>query len=145
MKENALISVTTNLVYEDDGIDSIEMITQGQYCVNDGEFIIKYSESDPEQIGNINTTMTISPDGLVTIVREGDIHSHMVFEQGHKHLMHYDTQYGSITVGISAKKVATLLGENGGDVEIDYAIEIDNALASENTLRLNVRKSSIPS
>ncbi|MDR1116692.1 MAG: DUF1934 domain-containing protein [Oscillospiraceae bacterium] len=146
MNNNALISIKTDLLYEDDNSDSLEMITQGQYCrLNNGEYTIKYSESDPENTGNVETTVTITPAGLVTVEREGDIYSHMVFEQGQKHLVHYETEYGSLTVGISAKKVAAVLSDTGGDLEIDYSVEIDNAVASDNSLKVNVRFPNLPS
>ena len=32
------------------------------------------------------------------------------------------------------------LGESGGDVEIDYAIEIDNLIAGQNLFRMSVKK-----
>ena len=32
------------------------------------------------------------------------------------------------------------VGESGGDLEIDYAIEVDNLLAGQNFFRMNVRK-----
>lgn len=142
---NALISVKTSLVYEDDGADAIEMITHGQFCKDSDGYIIKYWETDFENSGNTKTTVTVEDNGLITVVREGDIHSHMVFEQGHKHLVHYDTEFGSLTVGISASKIRTTLGDDGGDIEINYAVEIDNTLASENRLKMNVKPDSLPS
>ncbi len=71
----------------------------------------------------------------------------MVFESGCKHLSHYDTAMGALTVGVCATKVDAALDEAGGDIEIDYAIEVDCMLAGENTIRINVREprpSSIP-
>ena len=64
----------------------------------------------------------------------------MIFEQGQKHLVHYDTEFGSITIGVSASRVRYTLGENGGDISIDYALEIDNTVATENKLIMNVRE-----
>jgi len=64
----------------------------------------------------------------------------MIFEQGQKHLIYYDTEFGSMTIGVSANKVNTTLTENGGDIEIDYSLEIDHAIASDNILKMNVRK-----
>jgi uncharacterized beta-barrel protein YwiB (DUF1934 family) len=54
---------------------------------------------------------------------------------------------GALTVGVCATKVDAALDEAGGDIEIDYAIEVDCMLAGENTIRINVREprpSSIP-
>ena len=57
-----------------------------------------------------------------------------------KHILYYDTEFGAVTIGVSANRVNADLTENGGDIEIDYSIEIDHAVASDNILKLNVRK-----
>lgn len=138
--DDVLISIKTKQFLEDGTPDSIEMLTGGRYSHCADGFVITYDETDPDTSGNIKTTVTVSPDKLITVLREGEIHSQMIFEQGRKHLVHYDTAYGSLTVGISAHKVNTKLDCAGGDIEIDYAIEVDNAVTSENRLKMNISR-----
>ena len=52
----------------------------------------------------------------------------------------YETPYGALSIGVSTKRMRSTLGESGGDVEIDYAIEIDNLLAGQNLFRMSVKK-----
>ena len=52
----------------------------------------------------------------------------------------YETPYGALSVGINTKKMHANLNERGGEIEIDYAIEIDHAVAGENTFHIDVRE-----
>jgi uncharacterized beta-barrel protein YwiB (DUF1934 family) len=44
-------------------------------------------------------------------------------------------------VGVSASKVKTALTEQGGSIEMEYALEIDHAVAGENTIQIDIRES----
>lgn len=140
MKDNVLISVSGSHIYDNYTEDLLEMITTGSYQLKDGVYTITYSETEPNNSGSYKTTFTIDPNRKVTVVREGEISSHMIFEQGQKHLIYCDTDFGAMTIGVSADRIETKLSENGGDIEIVYSIEIDQSLASDNILKLNVRK-----
>lgn len=140
MKDNVLISVSGSHIYDNYTEDLLEMITTGSYQLKDGVYTITYSETEPNNSGSYKTTFTIDPNRKVTVVREGEISSHMIFEQGQKHLIYYDTDFGAMTIGVSADRIETKLSENGGDIEIVYSIEIDQSVASDNILKLNVRK-----
>ena len=52
----------------------------------------------------------------------------------------YETPYGALSIGINTKRMRSTLDDAGGDLEIDYAIEIDNLLAGQNLFRMNVKK-----
>ena len=52
----------------------------------------------------------------------------------------YDTPYGALSIGINTRKMRAALDDHGGQIEIDYAIEIDHAVAGENLFRINVRE-----
>ena len=140
MKDNVLISVSGSHIYDNYTEDLLEMITTGSYQLKDGVYTITYSETEPNNSGSYKTTFTIDPNSKVTVVREGEISSHIIFEQGQKHLIYYDTDFVAMTIGVSADRIETKLSENGGDIEIVYSIEIDQSLASDNILKLNVRK-----
>ena len=140
MKDNVLISVSGSHIYENYTEDLMEMLTPGNYHIKDGTYTITYNESDSDSSDSYTTTLTIDPNRRITIIREGEVPSHMVFEQGEKHVIYYDTEFGAMTIGVSANRINAKLSENGGDIEIDYSIEIDHAVASDNILKLNVRK-----
>ena len=55
----------------------------------------------------------------------------------------YDTPYGALAVGVSTRKMRADLNEAGGSIEIDYALEIDHAVAGENLFKIDVRKKGL--
>jgi uncharacterized beta-barrel protein YwiB (DUF1934 family) len=140
MKDNVLISISGIHIYDNYTEDLLEMVTPGNYIIENGKYVITYNETEPDTSGSYKTTVTIDPNRKITVVREGEISSHIIFEQGQKHIIYYDTEFGSMTIGVSANKINTSLTENGGDIEIDYSLEIDQAVASDNILKFNVRK-----
>ena len=140
MNDNVLISVKSRQIFDGMTTDVVELITPGRMTVQDGGYEISYLETDPDTSAETFTTVTTSPDGLITVVRQGEIESEMIFEQGRKHLFHYDTAEGSMTMGVAAKKVGVSLGDSGGRIDIEYAIEIENALAYENKLHMKITR-----
>lgn len=120
--------------------DEMELVTEGK-LVRRGEdsYTISYEES--EMTGLEGTTTVLHIDGpRVTLLREGTFNSQMVFEEGCRHLSMYETPYGSLSVGIDTRRMKNTVDESGGDLEIDYAIEIDNLLAGRNLFKMSVRK-----
>ncbi len=135
---NSLISVRSEQLV-DDSPDSIEMLVGGYYETNENGFLINYDETDPENGAKTATEVTANPETkVVTVKRSGEISTHMVFEQGKRHLVYYDTVYGSLLVGISTHKLNIGLGATGGKLTIEYAIEIDSAVANEIKLELDI-------
>ncbi len=104
-----------------------------------GGCTISYQES--ELTGLEGTTTRVCIDGSrVTLLREGNTNSQMVFEEGRRHLSMYETPYGALSIGVNTRRMRSTVDEAGGDLEIDYAIEIDNLVAGQNLFRMNVKK-----
>lgn len=139
MSDNVIISIRGKQLGED-GPDEMELVTAGRLVRDErGGFTVSYQES--ELTGLEGTTTVVRIDGpRVTLLREGTVNSQMVFEEGRKHLSMYETPYGALSVGINTRRMRSTVGEAGGELEIDYAIEIDNLLAGQNFFRMNVRR-----
>lgn len=140
MTDNVIISIKGKQLYAEGGPDEMELVTAG-VLRREGQdrYTISYQES--ELTGLEGTTTVVQVDGgRVTLLREGNINSQMVFEEGERHLSMYETPYGSLSVGILTRRMRSTLGESGGDLEIDYAIEIDHLVAGQNLFRMNVKK-----
>ncbi len=80
----------------------------------------------------------------MSILREGQVNSQMVFEEGRRHLTMYSAPYGALTMGVNTRKMKVDLDETGGEIEIDYALEIDHAVAGENLFQIRVRPRNLP-
>lgn len=140
MTDNVIISIKGKQLYAESGPDEMELVTAGTLKRDGrGGYTISYEESELTGLEGTTTRLHID-GGRVTLLREGSINSQMVFEEGRRHLSMYETPYGSLSVGVNTRRMRSTVSETGGDLEIDYAIEIDNLLAGQNLFRMNVKK-----
>ena len=123
MDKSVIISIKGVQSTEGEQPEVIELVTEGK--LEDAEGTL--------------TTFQVEPD-CITLMRVGEVNSQMVFQPGRRHFSMYETPYGALSVGISTKKMHANLNERGGEIEIDYAIEIDHAVAGENMFHINVRE-----
>ena len=78
--------------------------------------------------------------------RFGNTHSHgsvssmMLFEVGKTHLTDYQTQYGSIMLGITAQKVDVSMDESGGQINVDYIVEYNRAYGGKNSISVKIQE-----
>ena len=140
MTENVIISIKGKQLYAESSPDEMELVTSGTLQrESGGGYTVSYQES--ELTGLEGTTTKLHIEGpRVTLLREGNINSQLVFEEGIRHLSMYETPYGALSIGVSTKRMRSTVDEAGGDLEIDYAIEIDNLVAGQNLFRMNVKK-----
>ena len=136
--KDVIISVT-GVQQGVNGPDAMELVTAGQYGQDEKETLLTWQESELTGLEGTLTTFQIERD-RVTLLRVGEVNSQMVFEEGRRHLSMYDTPYGALSVGINTRKMRAELDARGGSIEIDYAIEIDHALAGQNLFRIHVRE-----
>ena len=140
MEKPVIISIKGLQSYEDAEKEPIELVTEGRLAKEgEGNYTLTYQESQLTGLEGTLTTFQIE-QGRITLMRMGEVNSQMVFEEGRKHLSLYETPYGALTVGVSTRKARACMGENGGEIEIDYAIEIEHAVAGENFFQINVRE-----
>ena len=122
--------------------DLVELITPGRLTRVSGGYLLTYQES--ELTGLEGTVTTLHVEGSrVTLSRMGEVCSHMIFEQGRRHLSYYEADDGPFTVGVSARRVKSALTDQGGSIEVDYQVEIDQSLSGCNALKVSV--SALPS
>lgn len=138
MHDNVIISIKGKQVNEN-GPDEMELVTEGRLICNDKGVLVSYQESELTGLQGTTTMLRINGP-VVTLLREGTVNSQMVFEAGRRHLSMYETPYGSMSVGINTRRVKNTIGETGGDLEIDYAIEIDNLMVGRNFFSMNVKR-----
>ena len=140
MSDNVIISIKGKQLYGEESPDEMELVTAGS-LERDGRggYTISYQETELTGLEGTTTVLRINGP-RVTLLREGNINSQMVFEEGRRHLSMYETPYGSLSIGINTRRMKNTMGEGGGDLEIDYAIEIDNLLAGQNLFSMNVKR-----
>ncbi len=145
MEKNVIISIKGMQNSAEAGEDAIELVTEGRLldCGDDG-LSLSYQESELTGMEGTLTTFQVEKNGRVTLLRMGEVNSQMVFEEGRRHLSLYQTPYGDLAMGILANRVRSTLDMSGGELEIDYAIEIDHLLAGQNLFHIHVREDNRP-
>ncbi len=124
---------------ENDGQqDSVELVTEGEYEYAPADSRLIYQESSITGMEGTTTTFSIEP-GTVTLTREGSVTSQMLFRKNEKHLFLYDTPYGAYTMGISTHRLSVDIDENGGHMEISYALDVDNVKISSNEFIIDIK------
>lgn len=141
MKKDVIITIRGLQNFEDADNDSIELVTSGRFYEKGGSYYVSYKESELTGLGDTTTTVKIEDD-KVTVMRFGELQTHMIFEEGQKHISYYDMGFGALTVGVSTKSIDKKLGESGGSMKIDYAMEINNAVAGESALFMDIRETT---
>ncbi len=140
MEDNAMISLKTlQNVDGEDEVNEIELQTKGRFAEKNGKFYIIYEESELTGFEDSTTTIKVDDDAI-SMTRTGRYSSKMIFKKGEKRLCNYATPYGTIPVGVNPILLNSRLDENGGTVEIEYIMDIDNQDYFKNRLNLTVTR-----
>ena len=139
MEKEVIISIKGMQDFEQTGKDSIELVTRGNLGRRDGILTLSYEESELTGLEGTLTTIQVEPE-CVTMMRTGQVNTQMVFQEGRRHLSMYNTPYGAMTIGVNTRHLFAELGEDGGEIEIDYNIEIDHTVTGRNVFRINVKQ-----
>lgn len=138
MKKDVLITVDSIQEHPDQDADVFNFVTEGTYYKEDGNYYITYNESNITGMEGTTTTFKIEPDS-VTLIRLGSISSLMVFQKGRKHVSEYNTEYGTFEIGVTAHKLSVDMNDTGGQINVEYIIEVNNQLTSITTLNVKVQ------
>lgn len=136
MENNALISLKTVQDINGDN-DVIELKTFGKFGEKNGKFYIIYEETELTGFRGSTTTIKIDND-TVTMTRRGNVNSKMVFRNGEKRLCTYDTPYGIMPVAVEPRDLRYDMSDKGGNLKIEYILDINNSQFCVNRLNLNV-------
>ena len=138
MEKQVVISIKGMQKYVDTDPDVIELVTEGR-LIRRGkdDYILSYRESELTGLDGTETTIQVEGE-QVTLVRTGEFNTQMVFQEGRRHLSMYNTPYGAMAIGVNTRHLLADLTDQGGDIEIDYAIEVDHALAGRNVFQIKV-------
>lgn len=140
MDKDVIISVRgTQRVSPDNEGNGVELVTEGKYCKRENAYYVIYTETEMTGFEGTITTLKITDD-IVTLSRTGTTNSQLIFEQGHKHVSYYDTANGAYTIGVYANKVNVDMDDSGGEISIDYSLEIDNNKTGDNDFHVLIRE-----
>ena len=76
---------------------------------------------------------------LVSMTRFGKTSSQLIIEKGIRHLCHYETGYGSISLGVAADVIEHNLLPDGGELQFSYTLDSGaETLISRNSVLITV-------
>lgn len=140
MKDNYLITISGSHMSEDD-TEQISLSTFGSYERRDGKDYISYRDTGATGFEGDVTTVMLEANRRATITRQGRTYSSLIIEKGQKHMCHYDTGFGNMTIGIRADKIENRLKTDGGQVRLRYALDFNANALSVNELNITVKES----
>lgn len=138
MKQEVVLSLTGKQSYEGQEPDVIELVTGGTMEFRDGGWDISYEESDLTGLAGVTTTFRVEP-GKVTLTRTGTLKSQMVFQEGVPHDSLYQMPFGAMMITVCAKFLYFDIVPDGGVIDLQYAIEIENTASGTVDYHLDIR------
>lgn len=125
----------------DDQSDTIEFTTDGKFGVKDSEFFISYEEGQMfEEKMDVKTKIFLKKDNTVVLERKGSINSKMLIKEGERNTCLYNTPIGDLFISIFGKCVEHNLCETGGQINLEYTIDSDMRLLSENSVNISINE-----
>ncbi len=138
METNALITLTGRQSIDGEN-DQYELTTLGKYIKKGDKYYVSYEGSELTGYEGTTTTLKIK-DGYISMIRFGNSSTQMIFEKEKKYVGHYETPFGSLSVGVTTNSMTVDIDENGGEIDLDYLVELNNNLPVHNGLHLKIRK-----
>ena len=138
MKKDVIISIKGLQQNEEDAADHVTLVTAGRYYRKNGSYYISYEETELTGLAGTRTTLRVAPDS-VRVIRTGLYPSQLVFEKGKRHLSLYHTDYGDLSVVVSTHSIQNTLTDDGGALDVKYAIEVGSSPLGVNHLSLNIK------
>ena len=126
---------------ETDG-EPIEMIVTGEYFYKNNKHYILYDEVMEGESQVTKNRIKIS-NGQMELTKSGVVNVHMVFEENVKNITHYCTPYGSLAMGLDAKKVQITESEHELDVKVEYGMEMNGEFVADCDISINVKSKGI--
>lgn len=139
MNKNVILTVKGTQAIANNDTNEMELVTEGRYYKKGDAYFITYKESQVTGMDGTTTTLKVA-EGKVTLMRFGSVNTQFIFEQGQKHVSYYDTTYGAFTIGILANEVNINVDDSGGEIRVDYQLEIDNNKSGENDFHMFIRE-----
>ena len=123
MEEKYLITIKGTM--EQDGkSDTVELMTRGSLVHKDGAYYIIYKGTEATGYAGCTTTVKVAEDARkVSMLRFGKVPSQLIIEKGTRHLCHYETGYGAISLGVAADVIEHQLSDEGGKLKFSYTLD----------------------
>lgn len=141
IREDFLIKVVGTQESDDSRQETISLMTRGEFTRKDHCFYITYKESDTTGYAGCTTTVKAEADGSkASMLRFGPAPGQLIVEKGVRHICHYETGQGSLSLGLTADEIDCGLNDEGGHLRFSYLLDLGEETLSHNTVDITVRR-----
>ena len=123
---------------EDGGGEALEVITPGDYYKKNDKHYVMYDEVMEGFEGSTKNIIKIAEDSL-DITKKGVANVHMIFEKNKKNVTYYYTPFGSLLIGIDAKRVNIAETDENIDVTVNYDLEVNYEFLANCNITMNIK------
>ena len=138
MKQDVVLRLTGKQSYDGQDPEVIELVTDGTMELRDGGWDISYEESELTGLAGVTTTFRVEP-GKVILTRTGNLKSQMIFQEGVPHDSLYQMPFGALLITVCAKFLYFDIVPDGGMIDLQYSIEIEQTAAGMVDYHLDIR------
>lgn len=138
IEKEVLLTITGTQHFQDEAPETTKLVTEGVLRCEDGAVELSYEETELTGLTGTRTTFRIE-GGRVVLTRSGAMESRMVFAVGQEEHSLYDIGYGALMIAVRAESIRSNVGENGGTLQVAYAISIEEETAGEIEYVIEVR------
>lgn len=138
MTKEVLVSISGLQFAEELDNESVEVITSGDYYKKNGKHYIIYDEVMEGVEGTTKNIIKLGEQSM-DITKRGATNVHMMFEKDKKNVTYYYTPYGSILIGIDAKKIEIAETESDINVNVDYALEMNYEHMADCSITMKIK------
>ncbi|MBO7251101.1 MAG: DUF1934 domain-containing protein [Oscillospiraceae bacterium] len=138
MKQTVVLSIRGSQHYPGQEPEVLELVTEGIMEFVDGGWNISYEESALTGLEGVSTTFRVEP-GKVTLTRNGNLNSQMIFQEGVPHDSLYQMPFGALMLTVKATRVFYDILPDGGVIDLSYNIDIENSEAGVIEYHLDIR------
>lgn len=149
LKEDYIIRIKSRIeqrldepAAEEEKEEFVELMTRGSLVLKGGSYYVTYRETETTGYEGCTTTVKVAEDARkVSMLRFGKQSSQLIIEKGTRHLCHYETGYGSVSLGVAADVIEQRLDENGGRLKFSYTLDSGaESFISRNLVDITVDK-----
>lgn len=136
MNRKAVITVKSK--QGKDESDVIEVVTPGEFYEKEHCYYVNYKETELSGMEGTETTLKIEKSKF-TLMRIGSTTANMDFQKYRKNISMYNTPYGILELLISTRDLKINVDEMGGDVFVDYDMNVSGQKLMNTTLTVNIK------
>ncbi len=132
-----LVSIHSSVRRDDDSEEPISLMTTGTLTLQEDSAFVTYQETLDESIPPQTVVVTVKDD-MVTMHREGDYSTQMVFQRGQRYECEYHMPFGSMEMAVFCTRLHYDLAEDGGEILLVYQMDMGGQFAGMHTMHMQI-------